>query len=85
MTHYAFTIKYAMRALQIAEYDLPDGRIEQFMINQTASECVGKATERFDGACHHARTALEERAVLCWGLGWRRKQHLLGATAQPGA
>lgn len=38
MTHYAFTIKYAMRTLQVAEYDLPDGKIEQFMIDQAASE-----------------------------------------------
>ena len=38
MTHYAFTIKYAMRTLQVAEYDLPDGKIEQFMVDQAASE-----------------------------------------------
>jgi CubicO group peptidase (beta-lactamase class C family) len=32
-THYALTVTYALRQLQIAEYDLPNGRIEQFLID----------------------------------------------------
>jgi CubicO group peptidase (beta-lactamase class C family) len=31
--HYALTVTYALRRLQIAEYDLPNGRIEQFLID----------------------------------------------------
>ena len=33
MKHFAFTVKYEMKSFQISEYDLPDGRIEQFMLD----------------------------------------------------
>lgn len=38
MTHYAFTISYAMRTLQVAEYDLSNGQIEEFMLDQASPE-----------------------------------------------
>jgi hypothetical protein len=31
--HYALTLLYRGRRLQVAEYDLPDGKIEQFFID----------------------------------------------------
>jgi CubicO group peptidase (beta-lactamase class C family) len=35
-THLALTAKFQWRTLQIAEYDLPNGTIQQFMIDDTA-------------------------------------------------
>jgi hypothetical protein len=31
--HYALTLIYAHRELQVAEYDLADGKIDQFLID----------------------------------------------------